>query len=115
MHGRSSTCRFFQVAIEPKLVAIVTAGRHGLTPLHLAAFETSQIDLAKLLIARGADVKAKDEDGNTPLDFIVADSFDYDFALLLVSRGARINEALVKEHGLEKEFEKIRKGLPSRS
>jgi len=91
------------------------ADKHGLTPLHLAAFETSQIDLAKLLIAHGANVNAKDEDGNTPLDFIVADSFDYDFALLLVSRGASINEALVKEHGLEKEFEMIKKGLPSRS
>jgi len=91
------------------------ADKDGTTPLHLAAFETSQIDIARLLIAHGADVNARDRNGNTPLDFIIADSFDYDFALLLVSRGARINEALVKEHGLEEEFEKIKKGLPSGS
>jgi ankyrin repeat protein len=88
------------------------ADKDGMTPLHLAAFETGRIDMAKLLIAHGADVNARDRDGNTPLDFIVADSFDYDFALLLVSRGARINEALVKEHGLEEEFEKIKRGVP---
>jgi ankyrin repeat protein len=37
-----------------------------LTPLHLAVIE-GQVDTAKLLVAKGADVNAKDEDGETAL------------------------------------------------
>jgi len=114
--GATPLFRCESIEIARLLIArgarVNVADKNGITPLHLAAFQTSQIDIARLLIAHGADVNARDTDGNTPLDFIVADSFDYDFALLLVSRGARINEALVKEHGLEAEFEKIKKGLP---
>ncbi len=39
----------------------------GDTPLHSAAW-SGQKEIAELLIAKGADVNAKDKDGETPLD-----------------------------------------------
>lgn len=37
------------------------------TLLHMAAFK-NQKDVVRLLLERGADTDAKDEDGNTPFD-----------------------------------------------
>jgi len=39
----------------------------GWTPLHNAATQDDK-EIAELLIAKGADVNAKDDDGETPLD-----------------------------------------------
>ena len=39
-----------------------------MTPLHGVAF-TGQNEIAELLITAGADVNAKDEDGDTPVDW----------------------------------------------
>ena len=47
--------------------ALVNAHSHdGWTPLHLASF-FGHIEVANLLLARGADVNAQDDEGNTPL------------------------------------------------
>jgi len=43
-------------------------GKHGLTPLHVAA-TFGHKEVAELLIAAGADVNTKDGDGNTSLDW----------------------------------------------
>jgi len=37
------------------------------TPLHLAARETGNVDIARLLMEKGANVNAKDRDGELPL------------------------------------------------
>ena len=39
----------------------------GWTPLQVAAYQGHK-EIAKLFIANGADVNAKDDDGDTPLD-----------------------------------------------
>lgn len=63
--------------------------KHGLTPLHLAAWEGHK-DVAELLISKGANVNAKCKDGSTPLHF--AAMFGHkDIAALLISKGADVN------------------------
>ena len=42
----------------------------GVTPLHHAATQDHK-KIAELLITKGADVNAKDEDGGTPLDVAI--------------------------------------------
>jgi len=42
----------------------------GVTPLHRAASKVHK-EMAELLIAKGADVNAKDKNGRTPLDWAV--------------------------------------------
>ena len=44
-----------------------------MTPLHAAAVEGYK-EIAELLIAKGADVNAKDDDGATPLDLAARES-----------------------------------------
>jgi len=45
--------------------------RSGMSPLHQAAYEDHK-ELTELLIAKGADVNAKDDDGETPLDYAIS-------------------------------------------
>ena len=44
------------------------SGKYSQTPLHGAA-RYDRTEIAELLIAKGADVNAKDKYGDTPLDF----------------------------------------------
>ena len=58
----------------------------GFTSLHVAARYNS-LDVARLLIDRGAEVDALDEDGFTPLQFAAAAN-KLDVASLLIEDGA---------------------------
>ena len=42
----------------------------SITPLHFASAKGHK-EIAELLIAEGAEVNAKDEDGKTPLDYAI--------------------------------------------
>jgi ankyrin repeat protein len=61
----------------------------GRTLLHIAAIEGYK-DLAALLLAKGAEVDAKDVDGRTPLDQ-AAGKDDKDLVELLLANGASVN------------------------
>jgi ankyrin repeat protein len=61
----------------------------GNTPLHWAA-ETGRLDLAKLLLAYGADVNAKNQSSQTPVYF-AARANQIEMAKFLFARGAKIN------------------------
>jgi ankyrin repeat protein len=69
---------------NPKLVS--TKDIVGRTPLHLAA-QWGHKDVAELLLAKGADVNAKDDDGGTPLHMAKSK----DVAELLLAKRAEIN------------------------
>jgi len=54
--------------------ATVNEEQHGSTPLHIAVeYSKEGMEVAKLLVDRGADVNLKDSDGKTPLDLAVED------------------------------------------
>jgi ankyrin repeat protein len=59
---------------------------YGETPLHNTAF-TNSLDVARLLIDRGADIEAKNDFDGTPLDATAANN-SLDVARLLIDHGA---------------------------
>ena len=87
----------------------------GFTPLHLAAYGDN-MELAKLLIDSGADLEAKNENGETPLH-LAAWGDNIEIAKFLIDSGADVNaktnygftplhraysqkmKALLREHG----------------
>ena len=59
------------------------------TPLHIAAHE-DHTEIAELLIAKGAEVNAKDKYGYTPMHIAAADGCK-ELAELLIAKGADVN------------------------
>ena len=66
-------------------------GTKGGTPLHWVATK----EIAELLIAEGADEKAKDENGGTPLHWAAWGGYK-EVAELLIERGADVNAQIVE-------------------
>lgn len=73
----------------------LAAGRRGDTPLHLAAM-TNDAVFDELLQA-GADIDARDEDGDTPA-MVAAMATRYDLVLSLLENGARFD--IPNRHGM---------------
>ena len=58
--GRTSIVKYF---IEKQKIPLESKDGSGQTPLHHAG----NVDVAKYLIEKGADIEAKDDEGHTPL------------------------------------------------
>lgn len=58
-----------KVLLDNGVMSLDSKAPDGNTLLHLAA-RSSFVDMIKFLIARGADVEAKNNDGKTPLDCV---------------------------------------------
>ena len=72
-----------------------TPDGRGLTPLHVAAWR-GQRKIAELLIAKSANVNAKDVDGETPLDRAIKYKKN-EIADLLLQHGGKTGEELKAE------------------
>jgi cytohesin len=78
---------------NPNLVNARRADLCGFTPLELVVLQGSEpraVEAAQLLISKGADVNAKDDNGNTPLHH-AADGNCEEMARLLIKAGADPN------------------------
>ena len=70
----------------------------GRTPLHYAAWKGHK-EIAELLIAKGADVNVKDEDGDTPLDYAITFKRT-ELADLLRKHGGKTKKELEAEESI---------------
>ena len=61
--GRTSIVKYF---IEKQKIPLELKDGSGDTPLH-ASLTAGNVDVVKYLIEKGANIEAKDEEGNTPL------------------------------------------------
>ena len=77
---------------EEVTVSFLKQGGSVPTPLRCLFWATKQgnIEIVKLLIAKGADVNAKDKDGSTPL-YLVASRDKKEIVQLLIANGADVN------------------------
>jgi ankyrin repeat protein len=77
------------VAQDPSLIS--AKDKAGKTALHIAA-EYNHKDVAEFLIASGADVNARDDEGGfTPLDLALSCYHYMDVLELLIAKGANVN------------------------
>lgn len=68
--------------------------RYGITLLHTAS-ATTNVVLIKLLLEKGADINAADEDGETPLHRAMSTKNNYNTARLLIENGADLANVAV--------------------
>lgn len=66
-----------KMLINEHPLLINSKDKEGSTPLHIAALKGSLLT-AKLLIKKGADVNARDNDNRTPLFYAFPGNLDYD-------------------------------------
>jgi ankyrin repeat protein len=84
--AKTAPCR---MTLDTASGSFVFAGvRSDWTALHIVAV-TNRIDMAEALIARGADVNARNDRGQTPL-FLTAEAGHLPMARLLIERGVRV-------------------------
>jgi len=77
--------------IDSGIVDVSVKNEWGATPLLYLAGGWNDLDLAKFLLDKGADLEAKCDDGNTPLHLACGDYSDsYEFVKLLIERGANV-------------------------
>ena len=72
-----------------KVNANSRSGRYR-TPIHISSFH-GQLEISKMLINRGAKVKAEDLDDNTPLHYAAKGGDHVQVATLLLQNGANIH------------------------
>lgn len=63
-----------KILIEKHGFDVNSKSKLGLTPLHIACCHNN-IEMVKLLVEKGADVNARDNDGDMPIDY--ADTMEY--------------------------------------
>jgi hypothetical protein len=76
------------VQLNPRCLLEMDEGSFGYTPLHTAAEHGFQ-DMAKLLLALGADVNVRARNGETPLITAVGEHYDK-LALFFIAKGADV-------------------------
>ena len=70
----------------------------GATPLHSAAF-LGRVDVAKLLLENGADIRARNNDGVTPVDVLFVDWETTAFVCSLIGMEIETEEIAVMKKG----------------
>lgn len=73
-----------------KGASVTTKSQYGRTPLLIAATYDGSVEIGRLMIAKGADVRAKDQSGATVLNAAAAAN-NIKLARLLLDKGADVN------------------------
>lgn len=63
----------------------------GLTPIHIAVHNKVNLGVVKLLLAHGADVKLRDNNGESLLHKVILGGDDFELVKLILAHGADVN------------------------
>ena len=78
--------------LDQNFADVHSPNARGKTPLHLTS-ESLQCEKAEMLLQKGAQVNAMDNEGCTPLHVAIRDSYSPTFWQVLIERGADVNAA----------------------